>query len=71
MARININCQHIDNYDGCRIHKPKGILDMFLTKILSKGRPTCILTKKMPQRDGEWICEDQLQYRRPTGGYGY
>lgn len=56
------NCQHIDNYRRCRIHKPSWLI----TKFFPSWRPACILDREMPPRDGEWVCVDQLKNERPA-----
>jgi hypothetical protein len=56
------NCQHRDNWGGCRVHRAH-----WLVRLLAPGaRPSCILDRTYPPRDGAWTCEDQLPLPRPA-----
>ena len=54
------NCQHIDNWGGCKIHK----LPLLFRWI---GRPKCKMQQPVyPSRDGNAECDDEKPYVRPV-----
>jgi len=65
MMRARPNCQHLDNYRDCRVHRPHWLI----AALFPNMRPSCILDRDMPPRDGEWICLDQKPHppQRPPG----
>jgi hypothetical protein len=56
------NCQHLDNYRHCRVHKMPWVIRI----VFPNARPSCIIDRDFPPRDNEWICGDQLPYPRPA-----
>jgi hypothetical protein len=57
------NCQHLDNYRCCRVHRPHWLVAALFPKL----RPGCILDRELPPRDGQWTCPDQTPLPRPAG----
>jgi hypothetical protein len=57
------NCQHLDNWRGCRVHRPHWLIAAFFPS----ARPRCILDRDDQPRDGVWTCSDQAPYPRPAG----
>lgn len=56
------NCQHLDNYRACRVHRPHWLIAW----LFPDARPGCILDRELPPRDGKWTCPDQKPYPRPA-----
>lgn len=61
--RVNINCEHKDNWDRCRIKKAHWLVRW----LLPKGRPLCVLVlPSYPQDPGEEVrCAEQKERPRP------
>lgn len=61
------NCQHLDNWRRCRVHK----LPWWQRWLVPGGRPPCILdvARYRPPQDGEVTCPDQKPrpLLRPVG----
>jgi hypothetical protein len=56
-----INCQHLDNYRRCRVHRAPAPLRW----LMPKGRPLCVFEMPEPQ-DGKITCAEQVEHPRPT-----
>ena len=53
------NCQHLDNYRNCRVHKRPWLLRWF-------GRPACYMQEpRVEPQDGELSCPDELPWPSP------
>jgi hypothetical protein len=59
------NCQHLDNWRRCKIHKP---LPWWLAWLAGTKRPPCILDlwPAMEPQDDDLQCPDQLRWPRPA-----
>jgi hypothetical protein len=59
------NCQHLDNWDRCRVHT----VPWWIRWLMPKGRPPCVFHSMAARRelqDGRVECRDQLGLPRPA-----
>lgn len=53
------NCKNLDNDRNCRVMHDANFFNKFFDI-----RPSCILNRQIPPRDGEWTCDEQVPYVR-------
>jgi hypothetical protein len=58
VKRAAADCQHLDNYRRCRVHKAPWLVRW----LLPKGRPLCVF--ELDEQDPV-ICNEQLPHPRP------
>lgn len=65
VIRPKPNCQHLDNYRRCKVHKAHWLV-RFIFGDNEHVRPSCIIDRPLPPADGVWTCPDQKEWPRPA-----